>query len=93
MTASCLRNGFLFEGGCPVPGIQGVAPSSFYDMPYCRENVGPGCPITDPWSLDGAWWYLQPDGANVDLVVCAPECAVAITGSDGRACLALAPTP
>jgi hypothetical protein len=91
MTASCLRNGVLFENGCPAPDMPGVAPSSFYDRPYCGEDTSPGCPIADPWSLQGDWWYLQPDGANVDLVVCAPVCAVAIVGSGGSACLRLPP--
>jgi hypothetical protein len=85
--ANCQRNGVLFEGGC----ASGVAPGSFYDTQYCAQNVDPGCPSADPWrESTGYWWYTQPDGADVDLVVCAPECNIAITQSQG-ACLRLRP--
>jgi hypothetical protein len=90
MGAECVRNGILFEGECPAPGFPGAAPASFYDGPYCGQSVVPGCPISDPWGDEGNWWYLQPDGANVDLVICAPECATDGIDSDG-ACLSLSP--
>lgn len=86
MSASCLSRGLLFEGGCPAPGDPGVAPQSFYESPFCKQALVPGCPISDPWGIVGAWWYLQNDGADVDLVVCAPGCEVAIAGPGG-ACL------
>jgi hypothetical protein len=90
MAANCVRDGILFEGECPAPGVGGVAPGGFYGGPYCGQNVGPGCPIADPWSEVGYWWYMQPDGANVDLVICAPECAGAFAWTGG-ACLKLSP--
>jgi len=92
MGANCVRNGLLFVGQCPAPGIVLPAPGGFYDTSYCEQGISPGCPIADPWGEQGHWWYLQPDGANVDLVICAPECANSI-GSDGRACLSLFPRP
>jgi hypothetical protein len=89
MGANCVRNGILFVGDCPGPGVAGTAPTGFYDWPYCGQNVVPGCPTADPWGPVGLWWYLQPDGANVDLVVCAPECAAGIDSAG--ACLNLFP--
>jgi hypothetical protein len=91
MNAICLSHGMLFAGDCPPPGESGVAPESFYESPFCAQALVPGCPISDPWGLVGAWWYLQRDGADVDLVVCAPGCAVAIAGSGG-ACLRFDPS-
>ena len=89
MSADCVRNGILFVGACPAPGVPGVAPGSFYDEPFCGQSIVPGCPTADPWSPAGFWWYSQPDGANVDLVVCAPECAEGIDSAG--ACLNLVP--
>jgi hypothetical protein len=92
VSASCLSHGTLWEGGCPAPGKPSVAPGSFYETSLCGQALVPGCPISDPWSNIGNWWYLQHDGADVDLVVCAPECAAAIA-DPGGACLSSSGPP
>jgi len=85
--ADCLLHGLLFVGVCPEPGFPGVAPDGFYEshVDSCSQSPTPGCPTADPWSLVGAWWYLQHEGAELELVVCAPECV--LLGSSGTACL------
>lgn len=88
--ASCLRPGFIFFGSCAqnaIPEAPRVAPGSYYDSGQCGHGIAPGCPVAVPWNRVGYWWYLLAQGADTDVVVCAPECAD--LASNGDACLEL----
>jgi hypothetical protein len=83
LTPNCVRSGTLWEASCQPDGFgdERLLAPSFYETGVCMRHIAPGCPTADPWNAAGHWWYLQPDGENVDLVVCAPECASSIVNN------------
>jgi hypothetical protein len=90
LSPSCQRAGILWEATCHVEDLIGgphVPIPSYYGASVCMRHITPGCPTADPWNAAGYWWYMQPDGENVDIVVCAPECASSIATHGG--CLEL----
>ncbi|MGC4088871.1 MAG: hypothetical protein QM756_13415 [Polyangiaceae bacterium] len=72
-----------------LSAVEKVLPFSFYEAYGCH-GVAPGCPSSElnP-DAPGQWWYLVPVGpSEADLVICAPECAMAYLQLDA-ACLSL----
>ncbi|MEP7053322.1 MAG: hypothetical protein ABJB12_23365, partial [Pseudomonadota bacterium] len=96
LTPNCQRAGTLEPDSCEGYSFGGSPAEvpSYYETSVCTRRIAPGCPTADPWNASGHWWYLQPDGENVDLVLCAPECASPALKDSG--CLHLSgppPTP
>jgi hypothetical protein len=85
---SCLREGNIFLGPCLFDGGPRVSPGDFYENNRCGQGIAPGCPTSDPGSYDGFWWYMVPRGPDIDVVICAPECAQELQPS-AQACLTL----
>jgi len=88
VSGSCLRPGLISEGSCLYDAGPHVSPGDFYESNSCGLGIAPGCPTSDPWSHNGYWWYMVPRGPDIDVVICAPECAQQLQPSV-RGCLTL----
>ncbi|HEX3777147.1 MAG TPA: hypothetical protein VHV51_21890 [Polyangiaceae bacterium] len=84
LSAACLLHARIIAGPCNASVQVGLINVS--DVGQCGAGAIPGCSTSDPWRSGGDWWYVQADGTDYDIVMCAPECAQQVA-RNGGACL------
>jgi hypothetical protein len=84
LSAACLQHAQILAGPCAQPVSVGLI--NVTDFGQCGPGDIPGCSTSDPWNGGGDWWYVQADGDDYDIVMCAPECAQQVAWNGG-ACL------